>query len=145
MKRAVWKREYEIGVEKVDQEHMRLVKLCRAMADAILVDKDEAVMGQVLAALKLYTEEHFRDEEVELERLKSPLARRMKIAHARLEAQLHLIIDGFGKRPHVQTLEDLLTWLETELLPHFTGMDVSAFLATPEGRKAHARRLYSVA
>ncbi|MEZ5839947.1 MAG: hypothetical protein R3D02_05825 [Hyphomicrobiales bacterium] len=69
----------------------------------------------------------------------------MKTAHARLEAQLRLIVEGFGKQSHRQTLEDLLVWLDTEMLPHFTGMDVTAFLATPEGRKSHLKRLYSVA
>ncbi|MEZ5839946.1 MAG: hypothetical protein R3D02_05820 [Hyphomicrobiales bacterium] len=75
MKRTLWKREYEIGNEKIDREHMRLVMLCRSVHDAIMVHKDEVIMGQVLTALQLYAEEHFRDEEQELEALQSPLAR----------------------------------------------------------------------
>jgi hemerythrin-like metal-binding protein len=63
MNPAQWKPEYSIGIERIDQQHQKLVKLLRTLQNSVAADEPEQVLGAIIRELVEYTQTHFADEE----------------------------------------------------------------------------------
>ncbi len=58
-----WGKEFEIGVESMDNQHRRLVDLINELHEAMKVGRGDQQVGTVLEALIQYTKTHFTAEE----------------------------------------------------------------------------------
>ncbi|MDH5559529.1 MAG: bacteriohemerythrin [Deltaproteobacteria bacterium] len=58
-----WKKDYELGIKLVDEEHKQLVKLINELERAITENKTDQVIKGVLQGLKGYINIHFTVEE----------------------------------------------------------------------------------
>ncbi len=58
-----WKNEYSIGVQEIDNQHMKLIELINKLFDAMKQGQANAVIGQILNELSTYASTHFKTEE----------------------------------------------------------------------------------
>lgn len=58
-----WKDEYSVGVEKLDQEHRKLLGFLNELYSAMEAGKGRETLGKVLSQLVDYTRTHFASEE----------------------------------------------------------------------------------
>jgi hemerythrin-like metal-binding protein len=58
-----WKNEYSVGVQEIDNQHMKLIELINKLFDAMKQGQANAVIGQILNELSTYASTHFKTEE----------------------------------------------------------------------------------
>jgi len=58
-----WERKYNTGIEKVDNQHMKLVELINMLYDKVVLKEDLTSVQDAIVDLKLYTIFHFSTEE----------------------------------------------------------------------------------
>lgn len=117
---------YKTGIELVDEEHRRLFEIIRETNDLIgeefLHDKYDEIM-QLLSELKDYTEFHFRDEEMLMERIHYPELPAQKRAHSAFVAKLVEVnlselddMDNHQQDYLNQLIQFLLSWLTNHIM-----------------------------
>ncbi len=62
-----WRKDFEVGIESMDDQHRRLVDLINELHDAMKVGRGDEKVGTVLDALIQYTKTHFTAEEALME------------------------------------------------------------------------------
>lgn len=120
---------YKTGIELVDDEHRRLFEIIKETNDLIheelLHDKYDEIV-RLLTELKNYTEFHFHDEEVLMERIQYPGLDAQKRAHSAFVDKLVDIdlsdLDDIDNNQQTY-LNDLVQFLLTWLVNHIKGMD----------------------
>jgi hemerythrin-like metal-binding protein len=58
-----WKNEYSVGVQEIDNQHMKLIELINKLFDAMKQGQANAVIGQILNELSTFASTHFKTEE----------------------------------------------------------------------------------
>ena len=58
-----WKDEYSVKVEKIDQQHKRLVELLNELHSSMLAAKATGILDKILTELVEYAAVHFKTEE----------------------------------------------------------------------------------
>jgi hemerythrin-like metal-binding protein len=58
-----WTKKYETGIDKIDEQHMKLVDLINDLYDKVVLKKDVNAVKEAILDLKLYTIFHFTTEE----------------------------------------------------------------------------------
>jgi len=89
-----WSDQLRTGIETIDEQHLKLVDLVNALADAMRAGKGKDLIGTVLGELKEYTEYHFGFEEAAFAKHGFPGA----AAHAKSHAELVGKIDDLAER-----------------------------------------------
>lgn len=121
--------KYKTGIEMVDDEHRRLFEIIAETKDVIdsqfLADKYDHIMN-LLDQLREYTEFHFKDEEVLMEKIGYPGLEAQKRAHAAFVERLVEIdfkdLDNMDDNQQEYLLE-LIQFLVSWLSNHILGMD----------------------
>lgn len=118
--------KYKTGIELVDDEHAHLFEIIRDTNDLIhaelLHDKYDEIM-RLLAELKNYTEFHFHDEEMLMERIHYPELEAQKRAHSAFVGRLVEIdlselddMDNNQQEYLLDLIQFLLGWLSNHIL-----------------------------
>lgn len=115
--------KYHTGIELVDSEHQRLFEIIadanRVIHAELLHDKYDEIM-RILAELKDYTQEHFRDEEAYMEEIAYPALAAQKQAHEAFVEKLAEIdldqMDDNQQEYLEELIEFLLNWLSVHIL-----------------------------
>jgi hemerythrin len=119
MKRFLtWRDDWSLGIEEIDQQHLRLVELLNQVADLVMGKDSESsddteAMGLVLQ-LQEETRQHFRDEEGFMHAHEYPYVTRHHREHAMLQAELRdliRLIEEGKRRLDIETLTSLKYWL----------------------------------
>ena len=120
---------YKTGIELVDDEHRRLFEIIKETNDLIheelLHDKYDEIM-RLLTELRNYTEFHFHDEEVLMERIQYPGLDAQKRAHsAFVDKLVDIDLSDLDEMDNNQQtyLNDLVQFLLTWLSNHILGSD----------------------
>ena len=96
-----WKPEFSVQVNRFDEQHKRLIQLINQLHDSMKAGQASAQMSSILNELDLYTQKHFREEEVMMERYQYPGLQGQKQSHAlfikKIETQKQP--EGFGQMP----------------------------------------------
>jgi hemerythrin-like metal-binding protein len=58
-----WTPDLTVHVEKIDQQHMELIRQVNLLGEAVWDGKGKAAIGEILRFLLQYTSDHFRMEE----------------------------------------------------------------------------------
>jgi hemerythrin len=58
-----WQRKYETGIEKVDEQHRKLVDILNKLYENVVLKKDPTAIQDAMVDLKLYSIFHFTTEE----------------------------------------------------------------------------------
>ena len=121
--KVIWKKEYELGVPQIDEQHKRLVEIAGKLYDALNGDaeKYKASFGGILKEFENYTVCHFSAEEALIEKEGYPSLSSHKLAHQNFIMELSNqrrklskesadpIADGFRFYDYV------LSWLLTHI------------------------------
>jgi len=131
-----WRSEYEIGVERIDEQHRELFSRLARLVETFRAGR-RAEVGATLAFLRTYVVEHFDAEQAEMAAVRYPAAAAHSAAHARFVNDLVAIEShhaGDPTSPWVATnlAIDLARWLRD----HILGMDqeLGRFLRDPACR-----------
>ncbi len=124
--RIVWSNSYSVGYDYIDRQHKRLIGMVNTFFDALKAGKAQEVTYPILNGLVSYAEEHFRDEEVAMERAGCPveLIREHKAVHDRLvqdifEVTKKVTSSSRSSNEALTSVGDLLsTWLLEHILDH---------------------------
>lgn len=114
----LWREDWYLGIDEIDQQHLRLVELLNQIADFLETEGsesgDETASMQLIMQLQEETRQHFRDEEAFMRHHDYPEHASHHREHALLQAELRDFIREVeeGKRElDVDTLISLKHWL----------------------------------
>lgn len=133
--------KYKTGIDLVDKEHRRLFEIIKETNDLIqndlLHDKYDEIM-RLLVELKDYTEFHFADEEMLMEKMHYPELAAQKRAHtAFVERLVEIDLSELDDMDNNQQtyLQELIQFLLGWLANHIIGMDKKIAVYMDEMKK----------
>ena len=119
MAHFVWTNDLNTGEAFIDNDHQRLVSMINAFHDALAEGRANDVINKVINNLITYTKEHFKREEVEMQRINYPQMTTHRQQHDRFVReveQLKRTADSGGKINAVQVSKFLNDWLRNHIL-----------------------------
>lgn len=113
-----WDESYRVGVEEIDRQHQHLFELLNRLALALAVNRGQAekVIGEVLVEMAAYADEHFKSEQLYLE--KHPDYAAHLLRHWEFTKKCMGLVMGYrrDKEVSVETLSYLINWLRNHVL-----------------------------
>lgn len=114
-----WSSALAVGVESMDDQHKKLLKLMYELNAAMAAGKSRTALGPLLASLLDYTRYHFGAEEALLVRAKYPHLTEHRALHRDLTKQVEEYIRRFEDGEialSVGLMEFLQDWLKAHIL-----------------------------
>ena len=119
MAKYLWRDEFLIGHEQIDQQHRQLFGLLDQLYDAVCSGQGESVVESIVDELSAYTREHFVTEEALMRELCVPALALHQRDHQRLldavQQKLATLRQG-GKVVSIELLEFMNQWLGQHIL-----------------------------
>ncbi|MDH4199268.1 MAG: bacteriohemerythrin [Spirochaetia bacterium] len=118
----VWQKEYELGIEKIDSQHKRLIDLINQLDLACGVKKSPEEVEKIFLSLVNYTNYHFTAEEMVMKKNGYPLFENHKSKHDFFVQK----ISQFNRQireDNTLALSDTIDFLNTWLVEHIMGED----------------------
>ncbi|QGY38628.1 bacteriohemerythrin [Pseudodesulfovibrio cashew] len=112
-----WKRSYEVGHDKLDGEHRKLIEMINRAYDAAQEDPDETILAQLSVDMNRYALSHFATEEELMHSYSYP----EKESHIAMHENFREKADACG-RPDADTIA-ILRYLSNWLKGHIPGTD----------------------
>ena len=122
--RVEWKKEYCVGIFKMDEQYQDIFKILNKLATAIEEDKDRETLSYILSDLVKHFIYHFTDEEIYLE------GHPGFNAHYKKHAELTEKILDFEKQSRKDTafnFGEVLGFLNDWLKNHILKTDIEYF------------------
>lgn len=91
--RLQWQDSWRIGIDTIDRQHQRLIGLVNIFFEAMEMKRCPDMYKSVLSGLMSYVHTHFRDEEIEMQRLGYPGLDEQKRLHEELKQSVQHIVD----------------------------------------------------
>jgi hemerythrin len=117
---AEWSDEFSVGVEEIDDDHKRLLRLLNELQTAVEAGERREVLGKVLDGLLHYVSYHFAHEEELFLRTNYPGYKAHERKHRALTDTAHAIREDFQLSASMalppQVLEFLKNWLCEDIL-----------------------------
>jgi hemerythrin-like metal-binding protein len=90
-----WTDDLLVGNKEIDHDRLTLISLVNELYDAIQEGKGTDILSQILHSLHIYTQEHFRREEILMEQSHSQEIEAHKLMHKRLLDQVVILQVAF--------------------------------------------------
>ncbi len=116
---VTWGSQFETGIEEIDGQHKRLVKLLNDLHDGMIKGKTKAALRETLEGLIDYTKDHFATEESLLEQYRYPGLERQREQHAQLlqdVGEMRREFEDGASNVADKLLEFLKNWLVRHIL-----------------------------
>lgn len=125
-----WDTSLATNVPHIDRQHQELIQRINGLLEAMKAGKGKDEIGRLLQYVKDYTVKHFREEEMEMARRKSPVAEINKKGHQQFVTAIDQLSARFHSEGPTATLvlemqRRLLDWL----VSHIRAIDTK--LASP--------------
>lgn len=134
-----WDESLATKVPHIDRQHQELIQRINGLLDAMKAGKGKDEIGGLLKYLKNYTVQHFRDEEMEMARRKSPVAEANKKAHQQFVTALDQLTARFNSEgPSAALVLEMQRRLLDWLVSHIRAIDTK--LASPAAAATTAAR-----
>ena len=114
-----WTDELSVGNQFIDDDHKKLIKLVNDFHDAMEQGRGNEVIGKVLNNLIIYTKQHFKREEDEMQRIKYQRLLAHQLEHDKLIKEVTELQNNFagGKAMlSIKVSKFLRDWLLTHIL-----------------------------
>lgn len=114
-----WSDELATGIQKIDEQHRKLIELVNGLHDALSRGKSREVLGGLLKDLAEYTDYHFKTEERAFARYAYVNAAAHKKSHDDLIDQLQDLMAKHAKGSlavGVETLNFLIGWVKNHIM-----------------------------
>lgn len=123
MEKITWSNKLNTGVEKIDDQHRRLVKLVNNLVSAIQSGFADDITTPLCHELAEFTSYHFRDEEMLMEEVGYPGLEEQKEQHAKLTSTVQGYLDAL-ERGEAVAPEEMLAFLRQWLVEHIVHCDM---------------------
>jgi len=135
MPTIAWKEIYETGIVSLDQEHQALVAKINDLYEAIRDKRGDQVLGDILAMLEDYTENHFVHEEKLMAEYGYPGLAEHQAVHQSLREEVQALKERYSQQTE-GLAQELLKFLRVWVLEHIVNVDkqYGAFLESRGGR-----------
>jgi len=114
-----WSNDIAVGNSLIDGDHQKLIKMINDFHDAMEQGRGNDVIGKVLNNLVIYTKEHFKREEAEMQRIKYPRLLAHKLEHDKLIDEIAQLQASFASGKSMLTIKIskfLRDWLLTHIM-----------------------------
>lgn len=118
----VWKDEYSVGIESLDNDHKKLISLLNQFTMAYDYAMSEEYEREALNDLISYTKYHFEREEQLLEQHDFPDVIAHKEQHKKMIEQVNGFMDLYNDKGH-DALNEISDFLSNWLINHINGTD----------------------
>ena len=118
-----WNEFYELGIDKIDEQHKKLVGIINKLYDAFMEGKAQDVIDETLAEMEAYADYHFKTEEQLFSGHNYPDSEVHIGLHAKFFERANFYKEEYNagkENVHYQLLDYLKDWL----LNHIQGEDV---------------------
>ncbi len=132
---AEWGDNCDLGIEAFDRDHKRLLALLNKLHHAVEAGHSQEVLARVLAALNIYVNFHFTEEEELFLRTNYPDYEPHRREHRKLTAAVEEIRQDFEKSASDALSQRVLEFLRGWLYDHHIRFD-RAFAAYLEANRA---------
>ena len=119
---AVWKDEYSVGVDVLDDDHRKLLNLINKFQTAVQYQTGEVFEKEALAEVIDYTKYHFEREEKMMEEAGYADIETHKKIHRSMIAKIDGFMLEYDKQGHL-ALQEVSEYLQTWLVEHINGTD----------------------
>lgn len=119
---AVWKDEYSVGVESLDDDHRKLLNLINNFQTAVHYKTGEVFEKEAFNEVISYTKYHFEREEKMMQEAGYADLEAHKDVHRAMVAKIDEFLLDYEKRGH-EALEDVSLFLKDWLVKHINGTD----------------------
>lgn len=123
----VWKEEYEIGVEQIDEQHKRLFELGNniyaLINDYLYEDKYDKIV-HILDELREYTKYHFKSEEAYMLQTKYPKYFSQKVEHDDFIEKIEEVELRDLDKDQDKHIQELLTFVFNWIIEHIVQKDM---------------------
>lgn len=119
----IWKDEYSVGIEAIDDDHKKLLNLINQFQTAVHYRTEPEFEDEAFAAVLDYTKTHFQREEQLMSEHGYPKFEAHQQEHRKMIAQVEASLAQYkGEQRHV-ALKRLLAFLKNWLINHINGTD----------------------
>ncbi len=125
-----WREEFSVGIDRIDQQHRRLVGFLNDLYEAMQAGKGRETLGKVLGELLLYTKTHFAAEEQLMKTHGFPGYEDHRARHERMTQKVKELSEQFRAgtlASPIQMTNFLKDWLAKHILE--TDKQYGPFLA----------------
>lgn len=119
---VVWKDEYSVGVEAMDNEHRKLLNLINHLQTAIHYQTGGSFEQEALNELMDYTRYHFQHEEELMRQYGYPELAAHQQQHREMVAQAEAFVADYRSKGHT-ALVGVADYLKDWLIRHINGTD----------------------
>ncbi len=119
---AVWKDEYSVGVQSLDDDHRKLLNLINKLQTAVHYQTGDVFEKEALDEVIAYTKYHFEREEKLMEEAGYPDLDAHRKIHQRMIAKVDEFVKEYETKGH-EVLEEVAAYLKDWLVDHINGTD----------------------
>ena len=127
-----WDDSYEIGITEIDRQHRQLVDIINELADAMISQKGDKKVPQILQKLVDYIQLHFTTEEEVMRRENYPALDKQCREHLEMTGEVLELRKNYAKNHEIspsEVLGFLCDWLKNHILE--SDMEFGRFLKNP--------------
>jgi len=114
-----WTSQYNLGIEKIDEQHQWLVKLYNNIENAFSRKQSAEILGTYLKGLLHYTRFHFSSEEADLISFNYQYLEEHKAMHDLFIKKINAYLKEFdqgNEQVVAEVLQFLSNWLQNHIL-----------------------------
>ncbi len=119
---AVWRDEYSVGIDSLDNDHKKLLTLINHLQTAVHYQTGEEFEHEALDEMVAYTKYHFEREEKMLQEAGYADLEAHKESHRQMIAKVEGFVQEYDKRGH-EVLDDAALYLKNWLINHINSTD----------------------
>ena len=117
-----WKDEYSVGIEMIDSDHKRLLKLINDLETAIHYNAGDNFEREALEELIAYTQTHFQREEALMEENGYPDFEAHKQEHEAMIAKVKEFCEAYNE-DRGKVIDQMAEFLRSWMINHIQGTD----------------------
>ncbi len=118
-----WHDSFNIGIAKVDEQHRQLVELVNSFYSAMYEGEGQKTVGETLAKLARYTQNHFSYEEKQMIIYGYPGYIEHKKIHEKMSAKVLQLLQQF-EQGKIYNPVQMANFLKNWLSKHILGTDI---------------------
>jgi len=112
-----WSSDLSVGIEPIDEQHLKLIELLQGLEDAVRVGKDAGLIEDTITNLFNYAKIHFAAEEDLLKKHKYPEEKLHQLEHNKFITKAFEFRENFDARKPGVNLE-VVNFLSSWILSH---------------------------
>lgn len=123
MEKIIWKREYSVGVERLDRQHKKIISVINKLISKPRAFATSGTIAEALSELNIYVSEHFLLEEQLLDENDYPDILDHSVMHTEYGNRIaEFCLKSFKNNKHVR--EELLSYLSEWWIGHILYEDM---------------------